>query len=80
MHGDACWLQAQIQKCGEDVAELKRVMGLERMHHDITVPQMKDYEFQHFKFGMGTPQAHKALEESVMQLVKEHHHPHAQQS
>ena len=66
------FIQALILKCGENKEELKAVMGLKRVHHDITVPQMHDYEFKHFKFGMGTPQQNGILQDSVFEFVKQH--------
>ena len=65
-------LQVQILKCGEDVGELRKAMGLTQFHTDITVPQMRDYEFKHFHFGMGTPRKSSTLEESVQALVRQH--------
>lgn len=68
-----CWrMQVQILKCGEDVGELRKAMGLTQFHTDITVPQMRDYEFKHFQFGMGTPRKSSTLEESVQALVRQH--------
>jgi hypothetical protein len=49
-------------------------MGLNRMHFDITVPQMTGYKFKHFHFGMGAPreETNNTLAESVQKLVQQH--------
>lgn len=64
-------MQKLIKECCNDPEKLKRAMGFDCKHNDITAPQMDTYTFQHFNFGMGDLSLQdEALFNSIKDAVK----------